>query len=132
MPSALKLKPDTTYFRVFCLGDFGVGKSVFASTFPTPGYLFDFDKGVEIYAGKDWEYDQFSASAQGWVDFETKFREVKTKAIAEEYKTVVIDSTTTLTDMAMARSMAVRPKEISNRWPAVECPLPACKEPDGT
>ena len=117
MPSAKDLKPDTTHFKVFCLGDFGVGKSVFASTFPTPGYLFDFDNGVEIYAGKDWEYDQFTADSIGWTKFETKFREVKQRVIDGEFKTVVIDSTTTLTDMAMARAMQLDPKRSATGGP---------------
>jgi len=117
MPSAKDLKPDTTFLRVFAIGDFGTGKSVFASTFPTPGYVFDFDKGIEIYSGMDWEYDQFPSSAPGWVEFETKFREVKDKAMKGEYKTVVIDSTTTLTDMAMERAMQLDPKRSATGGP---------------
>ena len=117
MANAKDLKPDTTHLKVFATGDFGTGKSVFASTFPTPGYVFDFDKGIEIYAGGDWEYDQFELSPTGWVAFEKKFREIRDRARKEEFKTVVIDSTTTLTDMAMERALQLDPKRSATDGP---------------
>ena len=117
MPNAKDLEPDTTFYKVFATGDFGTGKSVFASTFPTPGYVFDFDKGIEIYAGGDWEYDQFELSPQGWVAFEKKFREVRERVKKGEFKTVVVDSTTTMTDCAMERALQLDPKRSATDGP---------------
>jgi hypothetical protein len=117
MANAKDLKPDTTFLKVFATGDFGTGKSVFASTFPTPGYVFDFDKGIEIYAGGDWEYNQFELSPPGWVAFEKKFREVRDRVKQGEFKTVVIDSTTSLSDMAMERALQLDPKRSATDGP---------------
>jgi len=121
MPNAKELKPDTSFLKVFATGDYGTGKSVFASTFPTPGYVFDFDKGIEIYAGENWEYDQFDLSPQGWVAFEKKFREVRNEVKAGKYKTVVVDSTTSLTDMAMERALQLDPKRSATDGPLWNC-----------
>jgi len=96
--------------KTMVIGDFGSGKSAFANTCPTKGYVFDFDKGILIYRGGDWDYEQFETSGKGWLHFEKEFREV-TKAITEKkYKTVIVDSTTTMTDMAMERAMQLDPK----------------------
>jgi len=117
MQNAKDLKPDTTFLKVFAVGDYGTGKSVFASTFPTPGFLFDFDNGVETYAGGDWEYLQFPTSALGWVEFEKAFRQIRERALAKEFKTIVVDSTTTLTDMAMERALQLDPKRSATGGP---------------
>ena len=107
----MDVTPDTELVKVFATGDFGTGKSAFASTCPTPGYVFDFDNGIQIYRGKDFDYDQFPLTATGWVEFEKTVREVK-KAVVEEkkYKTVVVDSTSSMTDIAMERALQLDPK----------------------
>ena len=57
--SAKDLKLEEGKLKIYGIGDFGTGKSTFASTFPTPGYVFDFDKRIASYRGKDWEYSSF-------------------------------------------------------------------------
>jgi hypothetical protein len=110
MPNSKDLVPANENFKFLLLGDYGTGKSTFAATCPTPGYLFNFDDRAITYKGKDFDYDTFPISAQGWMDFEGKLRDV-IKAVADgKYKTVVVDSTTAMTDVAMERSMALDPK----------------------
>lgn len=98
----------------FLLGDFTIvrntGKSVFASSCPAPGFLFDFDDGAQIYRNKDFDYESYSLSAHGWVKFEKDLREIKKEVEAEKYQTVVVDSTTSMTDIAMERALQLDPK----------------------
>ena len=68
---------DTEFLKVMCVGDPGTGKSIFASTFPTPGYIFDFSGGIVGYRGLKFDYDQFSMSPIGWVEFEKALMRVK-------------------------------------------------------
>ena len=108
--SAKDVTPDTELTKVFLTGDFGTGKSVFASTFPTPGYVFDFDEGIQIYRGKDFDYDHFPLTATGWVDFEKVMREVSKNVKEGKYKTVIVDSTSSMTAVAMERALQLDPK----------------------
>ena len=108
--SAKDIRLDIAKLNIFGLGDFGTGKSVFASTFPTPGFLFDFDNRAKTYRGRDWDYATFDLSAKGWVDFETTYREVGKLVEEGKYKTVVLDSTTSMTDTAMERALQLDPK----------------------
>jgi len=116
--SAKDVTPDTELTKVFLTGDFGTGKSVFASTFPTPGYVFDFDEGIQIYRGKDFDYDHFPLTAAGWVEFEKTVREVKEAVVKEKrYKTVIVDSTSSMTDTAMERALQLDPKRSETGGP---------------
>lgn len=108
--NAKDTKPSTEYFKGFITGDFGTGKSVFAASCPTPGFLFDFDDGVQTYRGKDFDYESYSLSALSWVKFEKDLREIKKEVEAEKYQTVVVDSTTSMTDIAMERALQLDPK----------------------
>jgi len=108
--SAKDIRLNAEKLNIYGLGDFGTGKSVFASTFPTPGFVFDFDNRIATYRGRDWDYDTFALSQKGWVDFETTYRQVQKDCAAGKYKTVVLDSTTSMTDTAMERAMQLDPK----------------------
>ena len=108
--NAKDTKPNTEYFKGFITGDFGTGKSVFAASCPTPGFVFDFDDGIQIYRGKDFDYESYPLSALGWVKFEKDLREVKKEIEDEKYQTVIIDSTTSMTDIAMERALQLDPK----------------------
>lgn len=101
---------DSENIKVFLTGDYGTGKSVFASTFPTPGFVFDFDNRITSYRNRDFDYETFSLSAMGWVSFEKSLREVKQDVEDGKYKTVIIDSTTSMTDIAMERALQLDPK----------------------
>jgi hypothetical protein len=119
MPNAKDIHPDTTYIKTFIVGDSGTGKSIFASTFPTPIFLFNFDKSILSYKGLDVDYEDYTQDAQGWVKFEKDFRELK-KQVKEntfKYKSIVIDSTTSWTDLAMERAMQLDPKRSATNGP---------------
>jgi hypothetical protein len=118
MKSAKDIIMDTERpIKAYVVGDPGTGKSVFASTFPGKGFVFDFDNGIESYRGKDFDYESFTLDATGWVYFEKTLIEVKKAVLAGEYKTVVLDSTTTMTDLAMERAMQLDPKRSATNGP---------------
>jgi hypothetical protein len=103
--------------KAYILGSYGTGKSVFAASFPTPGYVFDFDQGIKTYRGLNWDYDIYPLTAQGWVLFDKMIKEVEKAVNAKEYKTVVLDSTTSMTDCAMSRAMQIDPKRSDEGGP---------------
>ena len=110
MKSAKDVTLDTTFLKVMVVGTYGTGKSIFASTFPTPGYIFDFDSGIETYMGKDFNYDQFPRNWKGWVMFEKALTNYE-KEVREHdhYKTTIVDSTSAMTDLAMERALMLNP-----------------------
>ena len=108
--SAKDVSVDTEWWKILLTGDFGTGKSVFASTCPTPGFVFDFDDTMQIYRGKDFDYVTFPQSSAGWVTFEKTVREVKADVLAGKYVTVVVDSTSNMTDTSMERALQLDPK----------------------
>ncbi len=108
--SAEDLDMTEEFTKVYTLGGYGTGKSVFASTFPTPGFVFDFDQGIKIYRGMKWDYNTIPLTWKGWTEFEQIVRGVKKKVEEGYYKTVVIDSTTAMTDCAMGRALQIDPK----------------------
>ena len=117
MPSCKDLTADTTFLKCMVIGKAGTGKSVFASSFPTPAFLFDFDKGALTYRGKDVDYEQFPLTSAGWTAFEKCFSQVEKDVIAGKYKTVIFDSASTLTDLAMERAMMLDPKRSATQGP---------------
>jgi hypothetical protein len=110
MKSALDVTVSTEYYKVLVIGSPGTGKSVFASTFPTKGYVFDFSGGIVLYRGLDFDYEQFPLGPQGWVQLEKEFKEVGAKVANGEYETVVLDDMTGMMDIAMERSLQLDPK----------------------
>lgn len=107
---AMDIELNSTLVKTLVVGDYGTGKSVFASTFPTPAFLFDFDKGALTYKGKDFKYGQYTINPAGWVDFEKDFNQVVKECKEGKYKTIVFDSTSLLTDLAMERALQLDPK----------------------
>lgn len=110
MKSAKDVTVLTENYKVLVIGSPGTGKSVFASTFPTPGFVFDFSGGIVLYRGLDFDYSQYPLNPQGWVQLEKDFREVAEKVKEGAYKTVVLDDMTGLIDIAMERAMQLDPK----------------------
>ena len=115
--SAKDITPDSEYLKMFLTGDFGTGKSCFAASCPTLGFVFDFDDGIQIYRGRDFDYETFQLSAAGWVAFEKTLREIKKDVEAEKYQTIVVDSTTSMTDIAMERALQLDPKRSETGGP---------------
>lgn len=116
MPNAKEIQPEIPT-RILSLGDYGTGKSVFASTFPTPGYVFDLDNGIQIYRGKDFDYDTYGISPQSWIAFEKDVNRVVKETNEGKYKTIIIDSTTVLAAIAMERALQIDPKRSSTNGP---------------
>jgi hypothetical protein len=117
MPNSQNASFITENLKVFVIGDYGTGKSVFASTFPTKGYVFDFDNRILSYRGFDWDYDSFETSAKGWVLFEKKINEVAEMVKDGTYKSVSLDSTTAMTDVAMERALQIDPRRSDEGGP---------------
>lgn len=110
MPSAKNVTIDSEFFKGMLIGTYGTGKSVFASSCPTPGFVFDFDEGIVTYKGLDFDYAQYSDDWEGWVRFEKDLMMVKKGVEEGKYATVIVDSTSRMTDLAMARAMQLDPK----------------------
>ena len=108
--SAKNVTLNSEYLKIFLTGDFGTGKSCFSASCPTPGFIFDFDDGIQIYRGKDFDYESYLLSALGWVKFEKDLREIKKEVEAGTYQTVIVDSTTSMTAIAMERALQLDPK----------------------
>jgi hypothetical protein len=102
--------PDDNFVKIFVAGDFGTGKSRFASTFPTPAFVFDTDNKIVTYSGKRFDYGQYPTSASGWVEYDKDTAAIAKAARAGEYKSVILDSTTSLMELAMERAMQLDPK----------------------
>lgn len=103
--------PTDDFTKFFICGDFGTGKSEFAATFPTPGFVFNFDKKIATYSRyPGWDYVEYPLTAPGWAQFEKDEKEVS-KLVAEgKYQSIIIDSTTAMSDMAMERALQLDPK----------------------
>src|SRR4030042_5984789 len=117
MPNTREATFQTEFIKAFILGDYGTGKSVFASTCPTPGFLFDWDNRPLSYRGFNWDYESYEPAAKGWVQFEKDINAVAEKVKAGEYITVVGDSTTALTDIAMERALQIDPRRSDEGGP---------------
>jgi len=119
MPNAKDVTVETEYLKVLVLGDSGTGKSIFASSFPTPGYVYNFDKSMLSYRGLDFDYDDFDNSPEGWVKFEKVHKELYEKMTGDNppYKTVIVDSTTTWSSLAMERALQLDPKRSPTKGP---------------
>lgn len=117
MASAKDVTIDTEFFKAMLVGTYGTGKSIFASTCPTPGFIFDFDEGIITYQGLDFDYEQYSSDWKGWVKFEKDLIQVKKDVDDCKYNTVVVDSTSSMTDAAMARAMQLDPKRSATDGP---------------
>jgi hypothetical protein len=115
--NAKEVTIDTEYFKAMLVGTYGTGKSVFASSCPTPGFIFDFDEGIITYRGLDFDYEQYSDDWQGWIKFEKNLIQVKKDVAEGKYVTVVVDSTSKMTDIAMERALQLDPKRSATNGP---------------
>ena len=107
----------TEWLKVMSVGESGMGKSVFASTFPTPGFIFDFGKEILSYRGKDFDYEQYDVSSQGWAKFEKDFIEIKKSVEAGKYQTIIVDNLSAMTDVCMEKALQLDPKRSNTGGP---------------
>lgn len=109
---------DNTNLKTMLIGPPGSGKSTFIASCPGPIYVFDFDGHILGYRNRDDVfYDQFPMSPQGWVKFEKCIREVQAAVKEGTYKTVAVDSTTAMGDVAMERALQIDPKRGDDEGP---------------
>lgn len=121
MPSAADISNSSTA-SFLLVGDSGTHKSFFIGTCPSPIYVFDFDDGMAIHAGRaDIEYDTFKEAPRGvkvsstsklklyewgtaWPAFLKKINEVGASIDKGEckFKTLGFDSLTLLTDICQS------------------------------
>lgn len=116
--SASDYIPENKFLKVMLCGEIGTGKSELAKTFPQPGFVFMTDRKIGPYQGYcellkanlNWDYGEYELSNIGYIDFE-KDCNLVSKSVAEgKYKTVVLDSTTSFTDLVMERALTLDPK----------------------
>jgi len=113
MPSAKDVNVNTEWLKIMSVGESGEGKSIFASSFPTPGFVFDFGEEIISYQGLDFDYEQYEISAMGWGKFEVdlgKMRKclrenVKIDGAPGRYQTIVVDNLSAMTDVCMEKAM---------------------------
>ena len=116
-PNAKDVSVNTEFLKVMSVGDSGSGKSIFASSFPTPGFVFDFGNEIISYRGKDFDYESYDVSATGWSKFEKDFVNVKKLVEEGKYKTVVVDNLSAMTDLCMEKALQLDPKRSATGGP---------------
>jgi len=118
MANAKDVSINTEWLKIMSVGESGEGKSIFASSFPTPGFIFDFGGEIISYKGLDFDYEQYEISAKGWGQFEMDLGKIK-KALKAgtridgsegEYQTVVVDNLSAMTDVCMERALQLDSK----------------------
>lgn len=116
-PNAKDVTVSTEFIKVFSVGESGTGKSSFAASFPTPGFVFDFGGEILSYRGKDFDYNQYDLTALGWAKFEKDFVEIKKAVIEGKYKTVIVDNLSAMTDLCMEKALQLDPKRSATGGP---------------
>lgn len=117
MPNAKDVTIDTEYLKVLSVGESGTGKSTFAASFPTPGFVFDFGQEIISYRGKDFDYEQYEISGLGWSKFERDLQLIKKSCAEGKYKTVIVDNVSAMTDVCMEKAMQLDPKRSLTNGP---------------
>jgi hypothetical protein len=130
MPSAKDVSVNTEYAKIMSVGPPGSGKSIFGSTFPTPGFIFDFANSIISYKGLDFDYEQYEASPLGWVKCEKdintlvkclkegkSFPEKDKPQVDKQYQSVIVDDLSAMTDACMERAMQINPQRSDTNGP---------------
>jgi hypothetical protein len=123
-PNAKDITPTSEWFKACSVGRVGTGKSIFGSTFSTPGFMFDFSGQAISYMGLDFDYEEYQTSALNWTKFEKDMQKVISGKYYEEkkgekgqYQTIILDDLTGMGDLALARAMQLDPKRSSTDGP---------------
>ena len=111
------IKVEDVLLKILVMGEAGTGKSIFARSFPEKSFVFDFDKGILTYRGRDFDYGQYNTDQTGWLEFEKDFKTVIASVKEGIYKTVILDSTTLMSAVAMERALQLDPKRSPSGGP---------------
>ena len=100
------LNIGSTNLKCMIIGDISTGKSTFASTFPQPIKVLDWDRGALSYEGIEGDASQYTSDLMGWSTFT---REVISLKKENPFKTVVLDSMTFASDACMQATLTEIP-----------------------
>jgi len=99
--------------KVLIIGDYGTGKSYFAASFPEPIYLMDFDGGAITYSKRKVYVPDLLKNPDPqrlWAELEAELDLLlESKHPEGEFKTVVLDSLTTASRVAMDIATKLKP-----------------------
>jgi hypothetical protein len=112
-----EIKVEDIHLKILVMGEAGTGKSMFARSFPEKSFVFDFDKGILSYRGRDFDYGQYNTDTTGWIEFEKDFKTIITAVKEGAYKTIILDSTTLMSSVAMERALQLDPKRSPSGGP---------------
>lgn len=103
---------DTGAFKFLIIGPPGTGKTIFATTCPQPGIVFNFSQQGISYGNGDWDLLKYPLSSEGWLKFERDFREItdEIKKPTNKYKSIVLDDMTGMDNLGMERCLQMDPK----------------------
>jgi len=107
MPKNARNLEVSDKLKVLVYGKSGTGKTTFACSFPKP-YVFDFDNGMLSQRGRDVDFDTFS----NYQEFELRLNEIVKNC---PYKTVVIDSLTTMQELLMDRLLSLSSRKVATK-----------------
>lgn len=102
-----------TSLSILIYGDYGTGKSRLAASLPQPGYLLDFDDcAIDYSKGQWWRedaiYNKTSPVATRWQVLRQELQNLQTGAVrGQDFKSLVLDSTTSLSRLALEYAMAL-------------------------
>jgi hypothetical protein len=99
------------------VGEPGTGKSILGSTFPTPGFVFDFANSIISYRGLDFDYEQYQLSPLGWVKFEKDLVRVAHDVANNKYLSLILDDLSSMTSVCMERALQLDPKRSATNGP---------------
>jgi len=115
--NAKDVTASTEYIKVMSVGEPGTGKSILASSFPTPGFVFDFANSIISYKGLDFDYEQYELSPLGWTKFEKDVVRVIKDVKEGKYVSVIVDDLSAMTAVCMERALQLDAKRSATQGP---------------
>ena len=126
MPNAKDVTATSEWVKAASVGIPGSGKSILGSSFPTPGFVYDFGSQILSYRGLDFDYEQFTTDAKGWIQFEKVsqqlisgkyYKDHRGEEGNGQYQSIIVDDLTGMGDLALARAMQIDPKRSATDGP---------------
>jgi hypothetical protein len=115
--NAKDVSASTEYIKVMSVGEPGTGKSILASSFPTPGFVFDFANSIISYKGLDFDYEQYELSPLGWTKFEKDLVRIIKDVKEGKYTSVIVDDLSAMSAVCMERALQLDAKRSATQGP---------------